>query len=61
MTIIHSTRIYNEWVSLHSEGFVPTNPCHDLLIFTAIHDILYVDPQKVKEHTCTSNPNVRRL
>ena len=56
---MHYTRIYNEWVSLRSKGFVPTNP--DLWIFTAKHDILYVDSQKVQELTWTSNPNVGSL
>ena len=56
-----STRIYNKWVSLHSEGFVTANPHQDLSIFTAKHDILYVDSHKVQEHTWTSNPNVGRL
>ena len=53
MTIMHSTRIYNEWVSVHSEGFVTTNPHQDLWIFTEEHDILYVDFQKVQEYTWT--------
>ena len=53
-----STRIYNKWVSLHSEGFVTANPHQDLSIFTAKHDILYVDSHKVQEYTWTSNPNL---
>ena len=63
MTIIHSTRIYNEWVSLHSEGFMLTNLHQDLWILTAKHDILYVNSRKVQEHsiTCTTSPAVGRL
>ena len=51
MIIMHSTSIYNGWVSLHSEGFVTTNPNQDMWIFTAKHDILYVYSQNVQEHT----------
>ena len=54
-------RVCNEWVSLHSEGFMPTNLHQDLWIFTAKHDILYVNTQNVQEHTWRSNPNVGRL
>ena len=32
----------------------------DLWIFTAKHDILYVNSQKVQEHIWTSSPNVGR-
>ena len=49
----YSSRIYSEWVSLHSKGFVPTNLHQDLSIFTVKHDILYVDFQKVQEYTLT--------
>ena len=61
MTIMHSTCIYNEWVSLQSECFVTTNPHQDLWIFSAKHDSLHVDSQKVQEHTWTSIPNMGRL
>ena len=61
MTVMHSTRIYNEWVSLQSECFVTTNLHQDLWIFSAKHDSLHVDSQKVQEHTWTSNPKVGRL